>query len=307
MPSSNPERLLGVKKMRKVFLALVASAAAMATQADAGQGQTGVASTGAPPTTIVYPDKGPSGLTDLPMGAHRIPDSNVIISGHQKGGLLGPAFGIFGMLVQSTANAEAGTKAVENVQDGLRFDVAAKAAEMTGAIVAGDTYQQSFTLSPSAGGGTLSVVPYVVITFISETDVRPYIALKTTLSSGSPGESSRMIKYFCCEGAPLPLSGEGGLSEKNGERLKEILTSELETAIHVMLLDRSRTYSRDNRAKVSAEGYLPFVGKKIKVKGYDLGQYNDYLLFEIRGGNVFAGVHVAEQSSLKIKATNTNK
>jgi hypothetical protein len=143
-----------------------------------------------------------------------------------------------------------------------------------------------------------------VITFVNETDVRPYVALKTTLSSGSPGESARMTKYFCCEGKPLPLAGEGGLSENNGERLKEILTSELETAIHVMLLDRSQTYSRDNLTKIAAEGYLPFVGKKIKVKGYNLGQYNDYSLFEIRGGNVFAGVHIAEESSFEIKAPN---
>jgi len=292
--------------MRKIILVMVASSSAMAAQAqtNAGQGQTGAAPMEGPPTTIVYPDKGPSGLTDLPMGAHRIPGSNVIISGHQKGGALGPIFGVFGVLAQSAANADAGRGAVGNAQDGLRFDVAAKAAEMTGAIMAGDKYRQKFTLSPNAGGGTLSVVPYVTITFVNETDVRPYVVLKTTLSSGSPGESSRMIKYFCCEGKPLPLAGENGLSENNGERLKEILTSELETAINVMLLDRSQVYSRDNLTKISAEGSLPFVGKKIKVKGYNLGSYNDYSLFEIRGGNVFAGVHIAEQSSLDIEAAN---
>jgi hypothetical protein len=35
------------------------------------------------------------------------------------------------------------------------------------------------------------------------------------------------------------------------------------------------------------------------------GDINDYLLFEIRGGAmVFAGVNIAEQSSLEIKAAN---
>jgi hypothetical protein len=183
--------------------------------------------------------------------------------------------------------------------------VAAKAAEMTGTILATDSYRQTFTLSPNAGGATLSVVPYVVITFVTETDVRPYVVLKTTLTSGSPGTSPQKKKYFCCEGKPMPLAGENGLSENNGARLKELLTSELETAIHVMLLDRSQAYPRENRPKILAEGYLPFVGKKLKIKGYDLGRYNDYLLFEIPGGAlVFGGVNIAEPSSLEIKAAN---
>lgn len=291
--------------MHRTVLAMIAGISAMAAQASAGQTQAGAASTERPLTSIVYPDKGPSGLTDVPMGAHRIPDSNVIVSGHQKGGVLGSVFGIFGMLAQSAANADAGKGAVGNMQDGLRFDIATKAAEMTRTIVAGESYRQKFTLSPDDRGGTLSVVPYVAITFVNETDVRPYVVLKATHSSGSRGEAPRTTRYFCCEGNPMPLAGESGLSENGGAPLRELLTSELETAIHVMLLDRSQSYSRDGLTKVTAEGYLPFVGKKIKVKGYGLGRYNDYSLFEIRGGNVFAGVHAAEQSSLEYPVTHT--
>jgi hypothetical protein len=286
--------------MRKTVLVMVAGAFAMATQAqaDTGQGLVGAARTESPPTTIVFPDKGPSGTTDLPMGAHRIPETNVIISGHQKGGALGAVFGVFGMLAQSAANADAGKGAVGTVQDRLRFDVASKAAEMTAAILAGGAYKRKFTLMPDAGGGTLSVVPYVTITFVNEGEVRPYVVLKTTLSAGASGESARMIKYFCCEGPALPLAG---LTDNGGERLKAMLTFELETAIHVMLLDRSQTWPRDKRPAVRADASLPFVGKPIKVKGYELGRHKDYSLFEIRGGNVFAGVHAAEPGSWQIR------
>jgi hypothetical protein len=291
--------------MRTVILVVVASASAFAAQAAAAQGPAGAASTQAPPTTVVYSDKGPNGMSDLPMGVHHIPDSNVIISGHQKGGGIGMLFGLAGMLVQSSANAEAGTGKVRNVQDDLRFDVTAKAADLTGTILADEKYRQLFTLVPKAGGGTLTVVPYVVITFENETDVRPYVVLKTKLSTGAPDESPRTIKYFCCEGKALPLSGENGLAENNGARLKELLTSELETAIHVMLLDRSQPYPRDNQAKIAVNGYLPFVGKPMKFKGYDLGRYNDYSLVEFRGGAlVFSGVNIAEPSSLEIKPAN---
>jgi hypothetical protein len=296
--------------MRKVILAVVASASAFAAQAAAAQAAAGAAAAQAPATTarttIVYSDKGPNGMSDVPMGVHRIPDSNVVISGHQKGGGIGALFGLAGMLIQSSANAAAGTGKVRNVQDDLRFDVTAKAVDLTGAIAADEKYRQLFTLLDKAGaekavGSTLTVVPYVVITFEGETDVRPYIVLKTKLSTGASGDSPKTIKYFCCEGKPLPLSGENGLAENNGARLKELLASELETAIHVMLLDRSHPYPRNDQAKIGVNGYFPFVGKPIKFKGYDLGRYNDYSLIEFRSGMlVFGGVNIAEPSSLEI-------
>lgn len=254
-----------------------------------------------PPTAIVFSEKGANGMSDLPLGVHRIPDSNVVISGHQKGGGIGMLFGVFGMLVQSSANAEAGTGKVRNVEDDLRFDVRARAIEMTGAAVAGEQYRNVFTLSPRAGGPTLTVTPYVVLTFVNATDVRPYVVLKTKLDTGVSGQSAKTIKYFCCEGTALPLSGENGLIENNGARLKALLTSELDTAINVMLLDRARPYPRNDEAKISVNGYLPFVGKPFKMKGYDLGRYNDYSLIEFRSGLlVFGGVNIAEPGSLEI-------
>jgi hypothetical protein len=292
--------------MRTVIFAVVASASALTAQAAGAQA---AAPTQAPPTTapmtIVYSDKGPNGMSDLPMGVHRIPDSNVVISGHQKGGGIGMLFGLAGMLIQSSANAATGTGRVRNVQDDLRFDVTAKAAELTGTILADERYRRLFTLSDKEGAGTLTVIPYVVITFEGETDVRPYIVLKTKLATGAPNESPKTIKYFCCEGKPLPLSGENGLAENNGARLKELLTSELDTAIHVMLMDRSQPYPRDDRAKIAVNGYLPFVGKPVKFKGYDLGRYDDYSLIEFRSGMlVFGGVNIAEPTSLEIKPAN---
>ena len=100
------------------------------------------------------------------------------------------------------------------------------------------------------------------------------------------------------------VSGENGLTENGDARLKEVLTAELETAIHVMLQDRSQPYPRDNQAKISVRGYLPFVGVPIKFKGYDLGRFNDYSLIEFRGSGTFSGVNIAEPGSLEIKAEN---
>ncbi|MBB4837750.1 hypothetical protein HNP52_000801 [Sphingomonas kyeonggiensis] len=283
--------------MKRIFiLALVASAPALMAQTAAPQGPAGAAPASSPATTaIVFSEKGANGLGDLPMGVHRIPDSNVVISGHQGG--IGALFGPIGMLVQSSINAEAGTGKVRNVEDDLRFDVRAKAIEMTNTIMAGDQFRTAFTLTPQPGGRTMTVTPYVVLTFVKKTeDVRPYIVLKTKVAIGD--DSGKAIKYFCCEGKALPLAG---LTENNGARLKELLTAELDTAINVMLLDRSQPFTRSDEAKVATNGLLPFVGKPLKWRGFTLGRYKDYDLIEFRGGMmVFSGVNIVEPGALEI-------
>src|SRR5437016_883240 len=53
-----------------------------------------------------------SGWSDLPMGVYRIPDSQVIISGHQKASGAGILFGVLGLAVTSAVNTAAGARAV---------------------------------------------------------------------------------------------------------------------------------------------------------------------------------------------------
>jgi hypothetical protein len=285
--------------MRNLMLALVAGASALASPAAAAP-ELGDAPAQAPaPTRIVYVDEGMSRMNDLPMGVHRIPDSNVIISGHQKGGGIGMLFGVVGVAIQSSANASGGTARVRSVEDDLRFDATAKATELTGAMLAADAkLGQRFTLQ--AADNILNVSPYIVITFQNETEVRPYVVLKTKLYTPAD-QSPKAQKYFCCEGKALPLSGPGGLAENGGAALKALLASELETAIQVMLQDRAQPYTRDKDTRITVKGYLPFVGKPFKMKGYDLGKYKDYTLLDFTSGMlVFGGVNIAEPGSLEI-------
>src|SRR3954470_966769 len=155
---------------------MLASAPVLMAQTAAPQGPAGAAPAPASATTIVFSEKGANGMSDLPMGVHRIPDSNVVVSGYQGGGGIGMLFGVVGMLVQSSINTETGTGKVRNVEDDLRFDVRAKAIDMTNTIMAGDKFRTAFTLTPQPGGSTMTVTPYVVLTFVKKSDdVRPYI------------------------------------------------------------------------------------------------------------------------------------
>ena len=281
---------------RIVMLAMIANASAAMAQADPSQGPAEAAPSAAP-TAIVFSEKGANGMSDLPMGVHRIPDSNVVVSGYQGGGGIGLLFGVVGTLVQSSINTQTGTGKVRDVEEDLRFDVRARAIDMVNAAVAGDQFRTAFTLAPQPGGSTMTVTPYVVLTFVKKTDdVRPYIVLKTKVATGT--DSGKTIKYFCCEGKALPLAT---LTENNGARLTEILTSELDTAVNVMLLDRSQPFPRNDDAKLDTNGLLPFVGKPMKWRGFDLGSYKDFRLIEFRGGLfVFSGVNIVEPEGLEI-------
>ncbi len=281
---------------RIVMLAMIANASAAMAQAEPSQGPAEAVPSSAP-TAIVFSEKGANGMSDLPMGVHRIPDSNVVVSGYQGGGGIGLLFGVVGTLVQSSINAQTGTGKVRDVEEDLRFDVRARAIDMVNTAVAGDQFRTAFTLAPQPGGSTMTVTPYVVLTFVKKTDdVRPYIVLKTKVATGS--DSGKTIKYFCCEGKALPLAT---LTENNGARLTEILTSELETAVNVMLLDRSQPFPRNDEAKLDTNGLLPFVGKPMKWRGFDLGSYKDFRLIEFRGGLfVFSGVNIVEPDGLEI-------
>lgn len=281
-----------------VMLAMLASGSAALAQAGAPQQATGAAAAASPaPTAIVFSEKGANGMSDLPMGVHRIPDSNVVVSGYQGGGGIGMLFGVVGVLVQSSINTGTGTAKVSDIENDLRFDVRAKAIDSVNAKMADARFRTAFTLTPQPGGGTMTVTPYVVLTFVKKTDdVRPYIVLKTKVATD--GESGKTIKYFCCEGKPMPLAT---LIENNGTRLKEVLSAELETAVDVMLLDRSQPFPRNDEAKLDTNGLLPFVGKPMKWRGFDLGSYKDYRLVEFRGGLfVFSGVNVVEPGGLEI-------
>ena len=184
-----------------------------------------------PPLSLFIDGKGPNGMSDLPMGVKRIPDSNIVVSGHQKGGALGMLFGVVGVAIQSAANTDAGGKRTNDIQDALRFDVAGKTSELTANILTEEAFRGAYTLATEESPSAVSVVPYIVLTYVNETDVRPYIVLKTKLEPEASSKKPRTIKYFCCEGPAMPLTGEGSLTDNNGEKLKALLTTELETEI----------------------------------------------------------------------------
>jgi hypothetical protein len=249
-----------------------------------------------------------SGWNDVPAGAYRVPNSSVLVSGHQKGGI-GFLFGAVGVIAQSAVDSNIGKGAVGTAQDALQIDASALAAEVTQKVLGSASFSRRFALSTSADRAALSVTPYIALTFVSDTEVRPYVVLKATQDAGLSGGAARTTRYFCCEGPPAPLAGDNGLTANNGEALKKLLASEMEVAVNVLLSDVASPYSRDDKTLYVAEGSFPFSRTKFPASGYKLGRYQDYLLFLTKANSMapFAGIHIMDESGFTVTPPKASK
>ena len=242
------------------------------------------------PIVIEYSSAGPSALTDLPMGSYRVPDSNVIIMGYHHGSPLGILFGAAGMLAQGAINAEQSKETAQANQGAWQLHIVQQASDVTRAALASGRYGQAFTLEAQPDAPTVSIVPYVVITFVTETEIRPSVFLKATLRR--PGQSARTSVYVCCVTQALPVAGDNGLTASGGAPLKAMLAHQLETAVGVMLQDLSGAYARDESKVVGVTAVFPYQRMKLSLGGYDLFEDDNSMIFAPRVGLLYSGSQI---------------
>ncbi len=255
------------------------------------------------PVAIVYSSDGASGWNDVPMGTYSVPDSDVVISGHQGGGNIGMLFGLVGVLAQSAVNSSRGASAVNPVQDALHVHLAPQAVELTQKILASGKYGQSFTTTPTADGPTVTVSSYTVVTFVNDNDVEPYVVLKAKLVPGKAGGKAWTARYIASSGKPVPLQGPGSLTENGGALLKTHLTRDLDWAVNAMLSDLANPQAHAGGAPVYVETAVPFVRQRWGLPGVTIAEDSDKLVYapHVADAVVFAGVHIVDKSAVTIR------
>lgn len=257
------------------------------------------------PITVKLSGEDLSGMTDLPIGTYRIPDSQVILSGHQKGQAAGMLFGLIGVAITHAVNADAGAKAVKDTEDILRV----KLNEPLMAEVARATSQAPLNAKfTSSGNGTapeLLLTPGLVLTYLNDADVRPFVVIKASLT-GADKKPIWTTRYIASTGASRPLAGDGSWTDQNGAALKSTMQASIEQAVRVMLNDVSNPYKRDDAALSTVQGQFPFMKQRLQLMGYKLTEDDRYLAFIPKLGDVlvFAGVNVLDkQDALARDAT----
>ena len=262
------------------------------------------------PISVIYSSEGPSGWSDLPIGAYRVPKTNVIISGQQSGSPVGGMFGVLGVLAQDTIEAGASARAVKSGESALHVDLVPQAKEIAEKLLAAGRFGQAFAMTQAQNAPTLMIDPYVVITFTSDTEARPFVVLKATLKSGQAGSADWTTRYTASAGKPLPIAGDNGWTANGGQPLNDALAHDLESAIGAMLDDVATRHIRDDGKLFYVEAAYPYLRQRMASPGYELAEDDKSITFvpKFADAMIVAGVHVLDKSVITARpATKDDK
>lgn len=252
------------------------------------------------PTQIAFSTDQVSKWTDLPLGTYRVPNSDVIISGHQKGGAAPMLlFGLIGVAVQSGINASHGKEAMASAEQALTFSIDEEAKEKLAAALADPAYAGKFTADATADR-RFDVTGAVVMSFANELEALPYVTLRVKLM-GKGGKSKLWTtRYIASSGARRPIAGAGSWTENGGEALRPQVSRLLDLAIQTMLKDIATPYPREEASLTNVHGFFVHVNKPLQVVGYKLSEEDGRMLFLPKLGTtiVFAGVNVLDTGSV---------
>lgn len=247
-----------------------------------------------------------SGWTDLPLGAYRVPDSHVIISGHQRGQGAGLLFGLVGVALAHAANAGAGADAVKTAEQQLRIKLDAPLDAAIRDVATSAAHGSTFTLVERTGQMKLLVTPALILSFVTDDKLRPYVILKASLV-GADAKPVWTTRYIASTGQPRPLFGAQGWLLDDAAELRKTIQTNLAVAMRTLATDVAKPYARDDQKLVMVQGNFPYVKQRLQAVGYPLTEDGQYLMFIPKLGDmlVFAGVNVLDKSAITFRAATT--
>lgn len=232
------------------------------------------------PIVVTYTKGELSGWSELPMGAYRVPNSQVVVSGHQKGSAVPVLlFGLIGMAVESSVQTGQGKTATQPSEGSLHVTLYEQAQQDLADLLQEPEFSGRYTSTADPKARALAVSGNILLQFTNDTDVRPYVILRAELTGGAHGGSSWSGHYAASIGASRALSGPNSWSSDNGEQLKLVIAAELKRALAVMLIDVATPFPRDDSQAVAVEGDFPFMKKRLQMVGNLLTQGPDWIAF----------------------------
>jgi hypothetical protein len=244
-----------------------------------------------------------SGWFDMPMGTYRIPNSQVLVSGRQKGNAI--AIGLHSPgAMDAAADTSGGKAAVQSSEEVLRISLSPEAENDLAVVLRSDEFSGRFTLAPNPNAPLLSISSDVVLQFLDSGKVIPFVIVKAKLFNAHGSVSNWTMRYAASIGDPRPLDGEHSWTSDAGASLKALIFAALDRALRVTLTDVSSPFTRDDDHKSAADGYYPFMNRRIQVVGYSLAENEQWIAFspKIIGTSLLAGVNIMDKSVTKIRA-----
>jgi hypothetical protein len=257
---------------------------------------------------VKFTDQGLSALTDIPMGAFRIPQSQVIVSGYQQGGV---NFGLIHGIVTVSPTVSGGSKEIADVkssQQALQISLTTLAPAVLHTLLESSPFAEEYTLEEDPSAAVLSIGGDIVLMFESESRIRPFVVLQATLTGPRGSRVTWAMRYAASVGAPRALTGDEGWTVDGGAALRAVVSLEMQRALAVMFTDISSPFARDRNSKTTVQGYFPFIKGRFQVIGYLLGEDGNSVIFvpDVPTTSLLHGIQVMDRSITVFRAATAN-
>jgi hypothetical protein len=236
---------------------------------------------------------------DVIVGAYSIPESQVVISGHQKGGGGGGfLFGFLGVLIEHSLEQSSGKKTIASVSDQLGFylneqieaelDVSLQKKDLAGI----------YKINDDSKNHVLSIKPMLVLTYTwDENKVRPFTILNVSLHEKGREEKLWSSRYISSIGKARVLFGEGSWLENDKSALNGFISENLKLSIDFMLEDFLSPYDRKTKDSIVVEGNVPFLKSVYRLLGQRLLENDKFVAYVpvSNDASVISGVLIADK------------
>lgn len=211
-------------------------------------------------------------------------------------------FGVVGLAVQGSINAQNGKEAMASAEQALSISIDEEAKAVLARLIAEPSNAAKFTMGQTER--KFEVTGAVVLSFANQAEALPYVTLRVKLLDKN-GKKLWTTRYIASQGGRRPVVGEGSWTESGGLPLRANVSKNIETAIRTMLRDLNSPYPRDEASLLTAKGFFPHVNKPLQVVGYKLAEENGQILFLPKLGTtiVFAGVNVLTADTMNFAPT----
>ncbi|MNV25081.1 hypothetical protein D3C71_1161640 [compost metagenome] len=257
------------------------------------------------PVTVTVNNDQLSGWTDLPLGAYRVPESDVIVGGHQRGNAGVAMFGLLGLGIAHAANSNSSAAGVSNTEQILRIKLADQTRNEIEATIGKKLLADKLTTEPSPT--QLNVSSALLLSYIDDIQVRPFTILKVQLS-GADKRHLWETRYFASTGEVRPLVGTDSWTSSGGDPLKAAAATSLQRAVKVMLNDIAQPYTRDDNQMTIVEGGFPHLKPRVQIRGYLLVEDERYIAFVPKTGDasLLSGVSILDKAAIVYRPANSD-
>ena len=262
------------------------------------------------PLSINIVQRGLSGFRDLPVGFHRIPDSQLVMTGHRRKGNPAVAFllfGVVGVIMHAAAEDDQVELLVSDIEDALRLTVAPIVEETLQKNLSRAPYSDRFGRisvdaedSDASSGPILAMDAALILSFDGEEEYRAHAVIKATLREPPGSRPVWRSRYFSTSGPPRGLFGAEGWAAENGQFLRDYATVEFERLTQVVLADVAAQYSRTESSRVMLQGQFPYLNKPLQTVGYLLAEDERFIVVhpQLHPQFAYAGVQIMEKDKV---------